>query len=243
MKKLTILALLISAVSFNAFSQGEIDTETKEFYRNERTLAFEVNSRGWGFGFRYGKRLTAFSKRLFETSFITVKHLREIKVSNETGRFVYGKLNSLYSLQAVTGYQKEHFGKFDKGGVSIRSVFQGGLCLGIVKPYYYIVYDDDGEKVPTQYTLDNTDIYSKAPYFHNIGSSYFLPGVCAKVAVNFEFSKTDLKVKALEFGINGHAYPAVITLMATEDNTWWYVNLFIAYRFGKIVGRKQSKTL
>ncbi len=230
-------AVLVNGCISGGFSQGELDNEIKEFYRNEQTLALEANSQGWGFGFRYGRRQDGFRKRLYDVSFTTVRHAREVKLAGEAGRFVYGKLNSMYSLQATVGQQKEHFGKFDRGGVAIRSVVQAGACVAIVKPYYYIMFNSDGEKVAAQYSADNTDIYAKAPYFYGIGQSYFMPGACARASASFEFGRTDKRIKALELGIAGHIYPQVIKLMATEDNRFWFVNVFAAYRIGRIVGR------
>lgn len=237
--KTLLLATFLGFVSIEGcFSQGELDNETKEFYRNEKTLALEANSQGWGFGVRYGKRQDGFRKKLYEISFTTVRHPQEIKLSGQGGRFVYGKLNNLYSLQAMIGRQKEHYGKFDKGGVAIRSVIAAGISAAIVKPYYYIVFDKDGKKTSAQYNLDNTDIYARAPYFYGIGNTYLSPGICARSAVNFEFGRSDKKIQALELGIAAHAYAQEIRLMATEDSRFWYVNLFIAYRFGKITGKK-----
>lgn len=230
-------AILVNGCVTGCFSQGELDNEIKEFYRNEQTLALEANSQGWGFGFRYGQRLDGFSKRLYDVSFITARHAREVKLAGEAGRFVYGKLNSMYSLQASAGKLKEHFGKFDRGGVAIRSVVQAGACLAIIKPYYYIVYNHAGKKVPAQYSADNTDIFAKAPYFYAIEKTHFLPGICARASASFEFGRTDKYIKALELGITGHVYPQKIQLMATEDNHFWFVNVFAAYRIGRIIGR------
>lgn len=237
MRKILLAALLFNLMLTEAFPQGEIDEEIKEIYRNERTLAFEVNSRGWGFGFRYGKHQNAFKKTIYQGSFSTLKDLRDVKLTNQTGRFSYGKLNSFYSIQTGYGIQKEHFSKFDKGGVAICTVISAGPCAGIVKPYYYIVFNAEGDKEPSRYTPNNTSIYSSAPFFYAIKESYIVPGLCFRAAASFEFSKTDKKVKAFELGANIHAYSEKIPLMATDDNRYWFVVLFFNYRFGKITGR------
>lgn len=237
LRKTLITTIFLNVGVLTAFSQGEIDSEIKEFYRNEQTLALEANSQGWGFGFRYGRRIDGFRKRLYDVSFTSVRHAREVKLSGEVGRFVYGKLNNMYSIQTMWGQQKEHFGKFDRGGVAIRSVIQAGACVAIVKPYYYIMFNNDGDKVPALYSADNTDIFAKAPYFYGVEGTNLVPGICARVASSFEFGRTDKRIQALEFGISGHIYPQEIPIMATEDNRFWFVNLFAAYRFGRIVGR------
>jgi len=237
MEKHLMLIFVVCLSVTDAFPQGEIDNEIKEFYRNERTLALEVNSQGWGFGFRYGRRINGTKKQLYSIDAISVRHLREVKLSTQTGRFIYGKLNSLYSIQATTGLQKEHFRKFDKGGVAIRSILQAGISTAFIIPYYYLVYNKDGEKEPSRYNPDNTDIYSRA-FLYGIPETKILPGIATRIATNFEFSKTDKKIQALELGIHAHAYISKIRLMASNDARFWFVNLFIAYRFGKIIGRK-----
>jgi hypothetical protein len=244
-----------------AYAQGEIDTQEKILYRNERSLAFLLNSNGLGGNFRYGKRITYLKKTLYEVDLITIKHPKEVKIysnysaPNTSKSYIYGKTNSFINLRAGIGYQREIFQKQDRDGIAIRYFYCFGPDIGITKPIYYnylkILVDADNkvyyevmtEKFVSQHP-NATDILGRASFFKGIDEISVIPGVFAKLGLTMEFGKKEQILNALEGGIVLDAFIKRIPIMATEKNPWFFPSLFISNRFGKSIdvqGKRQRK--
>ena len=110
MKKYIIYFIVFFSCRY-AFGQGEIDTQTKIFYRNENTVAGLLTSTGFAINYRYAKRIDAFRKTTYEGELAYIKNPKEVKQSANTyptsRSFIYGKLNQFYALRGGIGYQKE----------------------------------------------------------------------------------------------------------------------------------------
>jgi hypothetical protein len=244
MKKLLIMvSCLCNALS--AVAQGDIDEQQKVFFRNERSLGIMLNSDGVGLSYREAKRVDFLNKRLLEIDLGTLKHPREYKISNfnGTGSFVYGKLNTAIYLRAGIGRQHEIYRKTDLGGVAVRFFYTAGPVLGFYKPIYYRIWFfpiPPQDPYPVDQKLDVTvhtipyDIYGKSSFFKGIGETKVLPGIYAKAGFNFEYSREDKVIHAIEVGSQFNAFPRKIPIMASADNKAIFLSLFISYRFGVI---------
>ena len=62
-----------------------------------------------------------------------------------------------------------------------------------------------------------------------------VPGLYAKGGFNFEYSKQDKIIHAIELGLQINAFPKEIPIMAGTDNNAIFFSLFLSYRFGVIV--------
>jgi hypothetical protein len=62
-----------------------------------------------------------------------------------------------------------------------------------------------------------------------------MPGLYAKGGFNFEYSKEDKIIHAIEFGAQINAFPKKIPIMAGPDNKALFFSLFVSYRFGVIL--------
>ena len=62
-----------------------------------------------------------------------------------------------------------------------------------------------------------------------------LPGIYAKGGFNFEYSKEDKVIHAVEIGAQINAFPKKIPIMASNDNKMIFFSLFVSYRFGVII--------
>ena len=144
-----------------------------------------------------------------------------------TGSFVFGKLNSVFYLRGGIGHQHEMFSKEDAGGIAIRYFISGGPVIGLYKPIYYrVLYPVSGTL--NEYELreekfditihDPTMIYSKASILKGLNETKALPGLYAKGGFNFEYSREDKVIHAIEIGAQINAFPKKIPIMASEDN-------------------------
>lgn len=246
MKKLLIIAVVFLYGAITAFAQGDLNEQQKVFFRNERSFAFLLNSDGLGLSFREAKRINFLNKRILEIDLGTLKHPKEYKVSNiyatGAGSFVFGKLNSVIYLRGGLGNQHEIYKKADLGGVAIRYFYSAGPVIAFYKPIFYRVlypislndYEIREEKFDV--SIHQPDqIYSKASFFKGIGETKALPGIYGKAGFNFEYSKEDKVIHAIEIGAQINAFPKTILIMASPDNKSIFFSLFVSYRFGVIV--------
>ncbi len=234
----TILIIFIFYSFYQiTLAQGEIDDGKKVFYRNERTYGFLLNTNGFGFDYRFAKRINAARKKTYELGFNYVKHSKEKKISNPNlnSRFVFGKLNFCLNFYAGYGRQREYFRKIDKGGISIRFFYFGELSLMVLKPIYYEIYTLSEIKIEKFSTTNSNSIIGKASFFKGFGETKIFPGGNLKLGVSFEYSKKDRKVRAIEAGINFNVYSQKIEILAADVNNQFIISLFLSYRIGKVI--------
>jgi hypothetical protein len=248
MKKLLTIAVIFMFSAVVLYSQGEINEQQKVFFRNERSFAILLNTDGIGVSYRGAKRLDFLNKRLLEIEAGTLKHPKEFKISNQNnyqgGSFKYGKLNSTFYLRGSIGQQHEIFKKADLGGIAIRYFYSAGPVLALYKPNYYqipypvdtiqgiIMYKFEEEKFNS---LNWDRIYSRASFTKGLNETKVLPGLFLKGGFNFEYSKEDKLIHAIEVGAQINVFPKKIPIMASSDNKSIFFSLFVSYRFGMIM--------
>lgn len=245
MKKLLIIAVLVIIGISSVYAQGELNEQQKVFFRNERSFGISLNSDGIGLGYRGAKRIDFRNKRLLEIEGGTLKHPKEYRISNPYttgGNFVFGKLNSTFYLRAGLGHQHELYKKADLGGIAVRYFFSAGPVFAIYKPIYYrVLYPVSvnefvirEEKFSSSIALPQ-DIYGKAAFTKGFNEIKFMPGLYVKGGFNFEHSKEDKVIHAIEVGAQINAFPKVIPIMANNSNKAIFLSLFVSYRFGVII--------
>lgn len=246
MKRLLItIVIVICAVS--VYAQGELNEQQKVFFRNERSFAFLLNTDGFGVSYRSAKRIDYLNKRLIEVDAGILKSLKEYRqrvAFNQGGTYVFGKLNSTFFLRAGYGHQHEIYKKADLGGIAIRYFYSGGPVFAIYKPIYYRVlypivnrpteYEIRLEKFDVNAMAISNDIYGRASFTKGLNEIKFLPGLFAKAGFNFEYSKEDKAIHAIEIGAVVNAFPKEVPIMAI-DNKQFFVSIFVSYRFGMII--------
>lgn len=245
MKKWILVIWLFQMLGGFLFAQGEIKDQARIFYRNEKSIGFNLNSNGFGISGRYAKRINARKKTLWEIDGANIKHPKEVKLSNSyynNRSFVYGKENLFFNLRGGWGKQQEMFRKVDRGGISIRRYFTVGPVIGFLKPIYYEVFVAGGgindyyiseEKFNT--SIHQGNIYGRASFFKGINETKVMPGVYGRFGVSFEYSKSDITIHAIETGVSLDLFPREMVIMATEQNQFYFLTLFVSYRFGKVV--------
>jgi hypothetical protein len=250
MKKLLLSASVFVFGSVLLHAQGELNQEQKVFFRNERSLGILLNSDGMGLGYRGAKRIDFRNKRLIEVDLGTLRHPREYKTSNpysqNAGNFVFGKLNTAIFLRGGIGHQHEIFKKADFGGIAIRYFYSAGPVVSLYKPIYYkVVYykwinstQFISYYIEEKYNNSITtplEIDGKASFTKGLNETKILPGLYAKGGFNFEYSKQDKIIHAIEIGAQINAFPKKIPIMASTDNKQIFFSLFVSYRFGVII--------
>jgi hypothetical protein len=227
-------------------AQGDLDPQDRMFWRNELSVGAALNSDGWSVIYRDLKQIKPSHRWFIEGSVEGFKHPKEIKISNyyfqSPGSFVFGKLNTTWTIGAGAGYQRELYGKHDLGGVSISWFAGGGATLLFAKPIYYKIivllsnnyYTIEEQKF--ELTIHQPlDIMSKASFFKGFDEMKLYPGLYGRGGFNFEYSRNDMVTHALEIGASLHAFTKTIPIMASEDNKQFFPSIFVSYRVGMIL--------
>lgn len=232
-------------ISSNAFSQGELDKQAKILYKNERSFGLALNSNGLQADYTFAKRINARNHALYQVEILSMKNPKEVKISNSyyTNKgFVYGKINNFLEVKGQYGKQTEVYRKNDASGISIKYFFSIGPSLGFLKPIYYeVIYTTgsfNGEYLQIEKfspSIHQTNIYGKASFFKGMNEISIIPGASGKFGFNFEYSKNNMSLNALEIGVGIDVFPKNIPIMATESNQFFYLNFFAGYRFGKVL--------
>jgi hypothetical protein len=213
-------------------------------YRNEMSVGVFAHSRGFGINYMRAKHVTGTRKQLFEVQLLNLKHPKEIKVSttgtDNSKRFVYGKLNSVLQCRSGVGYQTTIFKRADRKSVEIRSSYYLGGVLAFAKPSYILVYRQNtvGNKYqesvkydPNIQTIDS--ISGKGPLLDGLTELNVYPGVYAKLNLSFEYAPFSNKVKAIETGVVFDYYPKALPIMARNPAENFIVTLYVGFVFGK----------
>lgn len=247
MKKLyfIFLSVLFCQISFAQSTTQSIASgnDPNVLYRNEASFGIFAHSRGFGINYMRSKHVTATRKKLLEIEAITLKHPKEVKVSNQADnskRFVYGKLNSVFALRGGVGYQTTIYKKADRKSVEIRTAYFLGGNLSFAKPSYVLVYRQSNfgtkyqESVkydPNTLTIDS--ITGKGPWVDGLGQLSVYPGVYAKANLSFEYGSYSNKVKAIETGVILDYYPKALPMMAKNTPESFIITLYVGFVFGK----------
>jgi len=246
MKKLLIIAVGFLFVIDFIYGQGDLNQQPKIFFRNEKSFGILLNTDGFGISYRTGKRIDFLNKKIFEVDLGTLKHPKEVKLSNPyyqtPGTFVFGKINSVIFMRGGPGHQHEIYKKADLGGVAIRYFYSGGPVIALYKPIYYKIlhpissteFEIKEEKFDVK-KHEPSMIYSKSSFTKGLNEMKFLPGLYAKGGFNFEYSKEDKIIHAIEIGAQINLFPKKIPIMATTANKAIFFSLFASYRFGVVI--------
>lgn len=253
MKKLLIIVVILLSGAYVVYAQGELDQQQKVFFRNERSFAFLLNTDGMGISYRTAKRINFLNKHFMEFEAGTLKSSKEYRQRNliEGGSYVFGKQNSTIYLRGEVGRQHEIYSKQDFGGIAIRYFYSAGPVLALYKPIYYkFVYLVPGTLNQAEIHIEKFDpnvavpaeVYGKAPFTKGLKETKIMPGLVAKAGFNFEYSKEDRAIHAIELGAQINVFPKDIPIMVIVNNKQIFFSLFVSYRFGMIIDPLHPET-
>ncbi len=219
---------------------------------HEASVGVRLNTDGWSAYTDIGKVKTADTKhsdmfynvRFWQFEFTEKKNPREEKstsdnnaASSGTSTYIYGKINNFYAFKLGYGFRRMLVGKPDPGTVSIHWVNVIGASIGLLKPYYLNVYSDPS---PIKYSpanaaafLDQQLIEGSAGFGKGLSEITVIPGIHFKSALHFDFSANRKNVIGFETGVNVEYYAQSIALMANQSATNYFLDLFLAFQFGR----------
>ncbi|MGZ8557893.1 MAG: hypothetical protein ACXWWC_06160, partial [Chitinophagaceae bacterium] len=153
------------------------------------------------------------------------------------------KINNFYPITLGFGQQHILGQKGNKNGVAVTAVYNAGLSIGLLRPYYLNVEDPDpatgGERAikysgaDTTLFLDQSAIISGGGFGKGWSELKVKPGAFAKVGMRFDFGRYNESVQALEIGMSIEAYASKIQIMALQNDKRMFFQGYIAFLFGR----------
>jgi hypothetical protein len=173
-----------------------------------------------------------------------IKHPKEEKISNTStffaNSFVYGKINNFYQVKLGYGQQYVFGQKGNKNGVAVLGIVHAGLSMGMMKPYYVQVQEQQAGARDIKY--DSNDSLSFLDLSRTIGGSgfskgwselKFTPGAFIKTALRFDFGRFNETIQALEIGMSVDGYTSAIPQLVFNKPRQLFFQGHIALVFGQ----------
>lgn len=212
-------------------------------YSKQSLFGIQLRTNGYGLYYEFGKRrsIRATTTYLFELT--EIKSPKEEKASGTNffgNSFVYGKINNFYQTKLGIGQQYLLGQKGNKNGVAVLAVVQGGLSVGMLKPYYVDAMDGVGQNRQIKYDskdsllfLSGQNISGGSGFTVGWNELQFKPGAFVKTALRFDFGRYNESVQALEIGMSVDAYAGKIPIMVYSDPKQLFFQGHIAFVFGR----------
>jgi hypothetical protein len=214
-------------------------------FHKQSVFGFMLRTNGYGAFYELGKMKSPRISNLYSIEFSEIKHDKEEKSSSGAfffgNPYIYGKVNNFYQLKLGFGQQYIFGQKGNKNGVAVTGIYQGGLSIGLLRPYYLEVADVNSNQsriikfTPEDSALfvDNSAILGGAGFGKGWGEMKFQPGAYGKVALRFDYGRFNEMVSALEIGLSVDAYTKKVPLMLFNEDKQFFFQGHIAILFGR----------
>lgn len=221
-------------------------------YSKAWEVGFHLRTDGWQLGADIAKSRNYFKSNFYSIDIGEYKHPKQVRQSkdpysggfiNTSGLkpFIYGKQNSLYTIHGYIGQKFLLAEKAKRHGVMLNYYYQGGLAIGVLKPYVLQIWTDPREDIFVDVAYDkNTENKFLDPNYirgsAGFGKGWKLkirPGLSVKTGLQFDWSNQDNFIKALDFGLSADFYFAKMPMMVTEENKVIFINAFVGFSLGK----------
>lgn len=210
-------------------------------YTRQNTFGIQLRTNGYGLFYEHGRMKTPRFTNMYMVELTETKHQKEDRVQSQEGAFggsfVYGKINNFYQLKLGFGQQYIFGQKGNKNGIAVMGIYQGGLSVGLLRPYYLDV-EDNGTKRSVKYESADSVIFLSNNILGSSGLSKgwnelkVRPGAFLKAALRFDFNKYNEKVQAVQIGLSVEAYAQKIPQIIERKPQQIFFQGHLAYVFG-----------
>jgi hypothetical protein len=255
MKRLLIILLIFAGFAVFVYPQGEIDEQQKSFSVMRGHSVYFSIPMGMESVTGLQKGLIILTKEYLNSMEAISRTPRNtgkgIRMYREALSFSENSIQLFISGEDI-GRQHELYSKEDFGGIAIRYFYSAGPVFGLYKPIYYKVlypvpggineYEVRDEKYDPNQIASPIDIYGRSSFTKGLKEIKAMPGLYGKFGFNFEYSKEDRAIHAIEVGGQVNGFLNEIPIMAITDNKQIFFSLFVSYRFGMILDPLNPET-
>jgi len=214
-------------------------------YRKQTIFGIQGRTNGFGAFYELGQMKTNRKTNIYRIDITEIKNQKEEKLSGGGGfvfsdPFIYGKINSFY--QATLGFGQQYMlgQKGNKNGVAVSAVFNGGLALGLLRPYYLEAQDPaTGENKTIKYSKADSSLFLGPTIIGGggIGKGWseikIKPGAFVKSALRFDYGRFNEVVSGIEAGLSIEFYGSKIPMMIGQKEKQMFFQGYISILFGR----------
>ncbi len=214
-------------------------------YQKQSIFGIQLRTNGYGAFYEFGKMKSNRKTNIYRLDITEIKHNKEEKGLGKSfifgNPYIYGKINNFYPITLGFGQQYILGQKGNKNGVAVTGLYNAGLAIGLLRPYYIEVEDPStGETRAIKYAgedsalfLDQSRIVSGGGFGKGWSEIKVKPGAFAKVGLRFDFGRYNESVSALEIGLSVEAYSSKIPIMALQKDDRMFFQGYVAFLFGR----------
>jgi len=265
-KKLSLI-LFISIITVSLFAQETTGRKQEKFdkkssrkqkinelikqaeegvlvYRKQSIFGFQFRTNGYGAFYELGRMKTNRKTNIYRLDITEIKDLKEEKSASSGiffgNPFTYGKINNFY--QATLGFGQQYIlgQKGNRNGVAVSAVYNGGLAIGFLRPYYVEVQDPlTGENKTIKYSSADSSLFLGPTIIGGggLGKGWseikMKPGAFAKAALRFDYGRFNEVVSGIELGLSADFYSSKIPIMFYQKERQLFFQGYISILFGQ----------
>lgn len=211
-------------------------------YRKQNIFGVQLRTNGYGAFYEIGRMKTNRKTNIYRIDICEVKDHKEEKQVRGNGflfgnPFIYGKINYFYPVTLGFGQQYILGQKGNKNGVAVALIYNAGVSLGLLRPYYVDISDGSGQEKSIKYEEDSASFVDFPISSSGLGKGWseikVKPGGFAKVAMRFDYGRFNESVTALEIGMSLDAYASKIPIMLDQKESRLFFQAYVSLLFGK----------
>ncbi len=213
-------------------------------FRKQSIFGIQARTNGYGIFYELGKMKTQRKTTIYRIDIVETKSPKEEKLVNANSFFgnplIYGKLNYFYPVTIGVGQQMMLGQKGNKNGVAVSLVYNGGLSLGLLRPYYVSANDPNvGRERIFKYSQEDSALFLGPTLTGSggLGKGWdgikIKPGAFAKAAMRFDYGRFNEAVSGLEIGMSIEAYADNIEILFGQKERRLFFQGYIAILFGR----------
>ena len=218
-------------------------------------LGGRLNSNGWSGNIQYLKRIDKVHSHLWQLSFSEIMHEKQIRQQKaqpayaalgKPTPFIYGKVNSVYTLQLGYGRERLLLPGIVEGNLSVSLRYNAGLSIALLKPYYLrLIYidrtdpNDKGVLLEQPYStnpglfLNDQYIMGASKWKKGLGETKLTPGLYGEAAIAIEPAKNKFFVQTITLGANIAYYTKSLPVMAELKPIALQTSVFAGLNLGR----------
>jgi hypothetical protein len=212
-------------------------------YQKQSIFGIQGRTNGYGAFYELGKMKSNRKTNIYRIDITEIKNAKEEKQSNSGSTFgntlIYGKINYFYPVTIGFGQQLMLGQKGNKNGVAVSLLYNGGISLGLLRPYYVDVRDATLQQDRTiKYSQEDSVLFLNGPYYGGAGFSKgwneikVKPGAYAKAAMRFDYGRFNEVVSGLEIGLSAQYYAEEIEILFGHKKQLFFQG-HVALLFGR----------
>ncbi len=213
-------------------------------YSKQNLFGLQFRTNGYGAFYELGRMKTNRKTNIYRVDFTESKHPKEDKQPSQGfifgNPFIYAKKNYFYQLTLGFGQQYILGQKGNKNGVAVSVVYNGGIAIGLLRPYYIEVNDVPNQQVKAIKYSDadsaqfmGQEILGGAGFGKGWNEIKIKPGAFAKAALRFDYGRFNESVSGIEVGVSAEFYGSKIPIMVGQKEKQFFFQGYIAVLFGR----------